>query len=252
MRFDIVTIFPAMFDGPLSHSIIGRAREKGLLEIHVHDLRKWTYDKHHVTDDYPYGGGAGMVMKVEPFCAAVEDIKTQNPGAKVVLMTPGGNLFNQRMAQDFSSLAGLIILCGRYEGVDERVSALFCDMEISIGDYVLTGGEIPAMTLLDCVARLVPGVVGEEASIVHESHSDSLLEHPHYTRPAEFRDSRVPEVLLNGDHKKIEAWRREEAIKKTARIRPDLLAKAVLTEKERVMADVLIENARRRDGDERA
>ncbi|MBF0635088.1 MAG: tRNA (guanosine(37)-N1)-methyltransferase TrmD, partial [Nitrospinae bacterium] len=190
--------------------------------------------------------------KVEPFASAVEELKTQNPGAKVALMTPGGKLFNQRMAQDFSSLPGLIILCGRYEGVDERVSGLFCDMEVSIGDYVLTGGEIPAMVMLDCVARLVPGVVGEEASIVHESHSDSLLEHPHYTRPAEFRDARVPEVLLNGDHKKIEAWRREEAIKKTASVRPDLLAKAVLTEKERVMAGDFMEKARRRDGDERA
>lgn len=241
MRFDIVTIFPEMFDGPLSHSIIGRAREKGLLEIHVHDLRKWTYDKHHVTDDYPYGGGAGMVMKVEPFSAAIEELKTQNPGAKVVLMSPAGELFNQQSAQGLSALPGLIILCGRYEGVDERVSALFCDMEVSIGDYVLTGGEIPAMALLDCVARLVPGVVGEEASIINESHSDGLLEHPHYTRPAEFRDVRVPEVLLNGDHKKIESWRREESIKKTARIRPDLLAKADLTEKERVIADDFLE-----------
>ena len=248
MRFDIVTIFPEMFDGPLSHSIIGRAREKGLLTIHVHDLRKWACDKHHVTDDYPYGGGAGMVMKVEPFASAVEELKTQNPGAKVVLMTPGGELLNQQSARGLSSLPGLIILCGRYEGVDERVNGLFCDMEVSIGDYVLTGGEIPAMALLDCVARLVPGVVGDEASIINESHSDGLLEHPHYTRPAEFRDARVPEVLLNGDHKKIEAWRREESIKRTATRRPDLLEKAVLTEKERAMADSLLEQ---RDQEER-
>lgn len=241
MRFDIVTIFPAMFDGPFSHSIIGRAREKGLVEIHVHDLRKWTYDKHHVTDDYPYGGGAGMVMKVEPFAEAVKELKTRNPGAKVVLMSPAGELFNQRSAKELSLFSGLIILCGRYEGVDERVSALFCDMEVSIGDYVLTGGEIPAMALLDCVARLVPGVVGEEASIVHESHSDGLLEHPHYTRPAEFMGVRVPEVLLNGDHKKIETWRREEAIKRTAMRRPDLLERADLTEKERAMASDLVE-----------
>lgn len=230
-----------MFDGPFSHSIIGRAREKGLVEIHVHDLRKWTYDKHHVTDDYPYGGGAGMVMKVEPFAEAVKELKTRNPGAKVVLMSPAGELFNQQAAKELSSLTGLIILCGRYEGVDERVSGLFCDMEVSIGDYVLTGGEIPAMALLDCVARLVPGVVGEEASIVNESHSDWLLEHPHYTRPAEFMGIRVPEVLLNGDHKKIETWRREEAIKRTAMRRPDLLEKADLTEKERAAASDLVE-----------
>lgn len=247
MRFDIVTIFPEMFDGPLSHSIIGRASEKGLLTIHVHDLRKWALDKHHVTDDYPYGGGAGMVMKVEPFASAIEELKTQNPGAKVVLMSPSGQLLSQQTARGLSSLPGLIILCGRYEGVDERVNALFCDMELSIGDYVLTGGEIPAMALLDCVARLVPGVVGEEASIVNESHSEWLLEHPHYTRPAEFRGARVPEVLLNGDHKKIEAWRREESIKKTAARRPDLLEKAGLTDKERAMADGLIEKRPREE-----
>jgi tRNA (guanine37-N1)-methyltransferase len=248
MRFDIVTIFPEMFDGPLAHSIIGRAKEKGLLEIHVHNLRKWAVDKHHVTDDYPYGGGAGMVMKVEPFASAIEELKTQNPGAKVVLMTPGGELFNQQSAMALSFLSGLIILCGRYEGVDERVSGLFCDMEISIGDYVLTGGEIPAMALLDCVARLVPGVVGDETSVINESHSDGLLEHPHYTRPAEFRGARVPDILLNGDHKKIEAWRREESIKKTATRRPDLLSKAVLTEKEREMAEGCRE---KRDQEER-
>lgn len=245
MRFDILTIFPAMFDGPLSHSIIGRAREKGLLEIHVHDLREWACDKHHVTDDYPYGGGAGMVMKVEPFAEAVKELKTRNPGAKAVLMSPAGELFNQRSARELSLLPGLIILCGRYEGVDERVSGLFCDMEVSIGDYVLTGGEIPAMALLDCVARLVPGVVGEEASIVNESHSDGLLEHPHYTRPAEFMGVRVPEALLGGDHKKIEAWRREEAVKKTAMRRPDLLEKAALTEEERAMASDLVEKRAR-------
>jgi len=161
MRFDIVTIFPGMFAGPLDHSILWLARDKGIIEINVHDLRGWTHDRHKVTDDYPYGGGAGMVMKVEPFAEAIDELRDKNPGAKVVLMTPQGEVFNHRMARELSALPGLIILCGRYEGVDERVRAL-CDMEISLGDFVLTGGEMPAMTVVDAVARLVPGVVGEE------------------------------------------------------------------------------------------
>lgn len=252
MRFDIVTIFPPMFDGPLSHSIIGRARERGLLSVHIHDLRKWTTDKHHITDDYPYGGGAGMVMKVEPFASAVRELKAANPGAKVVMMSPAGESLNQAMAKELSELSGLIILCGRYEGVDERVIGLFCDTEISIGDYVLTGGEIPAMALLDCVARLVPGVVGEEMSVVSESHSEMLLEHPHYTRPPEFEGSRVPDVLLSGDHKKIDAWRREQSIIKTAKRRPDLIDRAELSGKERQMAERIMKKQEDTGGNEQA
>ncbi|MBI4665045.1 MAG: tRNA (guanosine(37)-N1)-methyltransferase TrmD [Nitrospinae bacterium] len=241
MRFDVVTIFPEMFAGPLEHSIIGRARERGLLSVHVHDLRQWARDKHHVTDDYPYGGGAGMVMKVEPFAGAVTQLKKDNPGARVALMSPSGALLSQSMARELSTLPGLILLCGRYEGVDHRVVELFCDMEISIGDYVLTGGEIPAMVTLDCVARLVPGVVKEADSVLYESHSAGLLEHPHYTRPPQFMESSAPEVLLSGDHKKIEMWRREQSIIKTARTRPELLGKAGLSEDEWKLARRIME-----------
>lgn len=239
MRFDIVTIFPGMVDHALGGSILGRAREKEVIEIHTHDLRSWTHDRHHTTDDYPYGGGAGMVMKVEPFAEAVDDLKEKNPSARVALMTPQGSVFNQEVAKELSTLPGLIILCGRYEGVDERVR-LFCDMEISLGDFVLTGGEIPAMAVVDAVARLVPGVVGKGESVLRDSHSEYLLEHPHYTRPAEFRGVRPPETLFSGDHKKIEAWRREQSIIRTARRRPDLIPKADLTDEERLMAERII------------
>ncbi|MGK7345838.1 MAG: tRNA (guanosine(37)-N1)-methyltransferase TrmD [Candidatus Nitrospinota bacterium M3_3B_026] len=242
-RFDIVTIFPGMFDGVFDHSIIGRAKEKGIVEINVHDLRGWTRDKHKVTDDYPYGGGAGMVMKAPPFAGAVESLRAENPGAKVVLMTPQGRLLTQKTAEEFSVLPGLVILCGRYEGVDERVRSLV-DMEISIGDFILTGGEIPAMALVDAVARLAPGVVGEAESIVRESHTGGLLEYPQYTRPAEFAGMRVPDVLLSGDHAKIEAWRRRQSIIRTARRRPDLLERAELTEEERRLAEKEIEAGR--------
>ncbi|MBI5816087.1 MAG: tRNA (guanosine(37)-N1)-methyltransferase TrmD [Nitrospinae bacterium] len=232
MRFDIVTIFPGMFAGPLDSSIIGRARDSGKIQVNVHDLRGWTTDKHRITDDYPYGGGAGMVMKVEPFAAAVAQLKTSNPAAKVILMSPAGTVLRHSLAMELSRQSGIIILCGRYEGVDARVTGLLCDMEVSIGDYVLTGGEIPAMALVDCVARLVPGVVGEEQSTVKESHAGNLLEYPQYTRPPEFEGLKVPEILLSGDHAKIEKWRREQAIIKTARVRPALLDKAGLSEDE--------------------
>ncbi len=235
MRFDIVTIFPEMFKGPLDHSIIGRAVESGKISVSVHDLRKWTYDKHHTTDDSPYGGGAGMVMKVEPFVKAVDELREQNKEAQVILMTPQGEVFDQKMAIELSEAPGLIILCGRYEGVDERVRTLCADREISIGDYVLTGGEIPAMVLVDAVARLKPGVVKEELSTVNDSHTGHLLEHPHYTRPDEYEGLKVPDVLLSGDHKKIEEWRREQSVIRTAQRRPDLLDLAELTDKEKLM-----------------
>ena len=244
MRIDIVTIFPEMFHGPLDHSIIGRARKKGIIEIHVHDLRGWTHDRHSVVDDYPYGGGAGMVMKVEPFAEAVDDLRERNPGARVALMTPQGEVFNHKTAEELSALPGLIILCGRYEGVDERVRELCVDMEISLGDFVVTGGEIPAMAVVDAVTRLVPGVVGEGESVLRDSHAERLLEHPHYTRPAEYRGLKVPDVLLSGDHGRIEKWRRRESIIRTAIRRPDLLEKAELTEEERRIAEGIVKKER--------
>lgn len=233
MRFDIVTIFPGMFEGFVRESILGKAVEKGLVEVNVHDLRGWTADRHRVTDDYPYGGGAGMVMKPEPIFAAVEDLKGRLPGAKVVLLSPQGEVFSQRAAAEMAGWEGVILLCGRYEGVDERVVEALVDRELSIGDYVLSGGEVPAMALVEAVSRLVPGVVGSEESTLEDSFSRGLLEYPHYTRPAEFRGMKVPEVLLSGHHEEIARWRRREALRRTALRRPDLLARAELTEEER-------------------
>ncbi|VAX15867.1 tRNA (guanine(37)-N(1))-methyltransferase [hydrothermal vent metagenome] len=245
MRFDIVTTFPEMFSGIFDASVIGRAVHDGKLEIHIHNLRSWTDDKHRVTDDYTYGGGPGMLMKVEPFAKAVDDLREKNRGAKVALMTPQGDLLTQKTAIQLSTkLPGLIILCGRYEGVDERVRENYCDLEISIGDYVLTGGEIPAMALVDTVARLVPGVLGDSQSALDESHLNSLLEYPQYTRPAEFKGLKVPEVLLSGNHADIENWRREQSVLRTAKKRPDLLSGADLTEKERELAEKAINNAK--------
>jgi len=233
MRFDIVTIFPEMFDGPFGSSIIKRAVDDGKIEIALHNLRQWTRDRHHVTDDYPFGGGPGMVMKVEPIAEAVDDLRGRFPGSRVALMTPQGDPLTHDMAKALSSLPGLIILCGRYEGVDERVRSNYCDMEISIGDYVLTGGEIPAMALVDSVARLVPGVVGDIQSTMEESHCGYLLEYPQYTRPADYKELKTPEVLLSGDHARIERWRRDQSILRTARRRPDLLEKVGLTDEEK-------------------
>ncbi len=242
MRFDIITIFPEMFTGcPLDFSLIGKARDKGLIEVKTHNLRDWTDDNHKTTDDAPYGGGAGMVMKPEPIARACDDLRKHSCGAKVVLMTPQGRPLCHDLARELSKLSGLIVICGRYEGVDERVRELCADYEISIGDYVLTGGEIPAMALVDCVARLVPGVVKEADSIANDSHADGLLEHPHYTRPPEFRGLKAPGVLLSGHHGEIEKWRREQSIIRTAMRRPNLLEKAELTGEERKMADNLLD-----------
>ena len=240
MRFDILTIFPEMFESPFAASIIRRAVESGAVSIHTHNLRDWTEDRHHITDDYPYGGGPGMVMKVAPLALAVEALREKNPGAPVALLTPQGASFNQSMARGLAAQPGLILVCGRYEGVDERVRAGFCDLEISIGDYVLTGGELPAMVVVDALTRLVPGALGSPESADDESHSRGLLEYPHYTRPAEFRGLRVPDILLSGDHAKIGDWRRAQAIIRTARRRPDLIARAGLTEAERLMAEKII------------
>ena len=223
-RFDIITIFPGMFESPLNESILKRARDEGLLEITLHDLRDYTLDKHRRVDDCPFGGGVGLVMNVEPIVRAVEAVRENRPGARTILLSPGGQSFNQKMAWELSEEENLIFVCGRYEGVDERVLN-FVDSAVSIGDYVMAGGEVPAMVIVEAVSRLIPGVVGDESSIIEESFEGNRLEHPQYTKPREFRGFKVPEVLLSGHHRKIQDWQRKEALKKTAAIRPDLLEK---------------------------
>ena len=225
MNIDIVTIFPKMFDAVLNESIIKRAQAKGKVKFHIHDLRDYTLDKHRKVDDRPFGGGAGMVMRPEPIFNCVERIKSRikNKKAKTILLCPQGKKFTHRRAKKFSKLKNLIFICGHYEGVDERVRRRLADEEVSIGDYVLTGGELPAMVLIDAIIRLIPGVLGDKNSLNFESFEGNLLEHPHYTRPANFRKMDVPGVLLSGDHNKIEAWRREESAKRTKERRPDLL-----------------------------
>jgi len=229
MRIDILTIFPAMFAGPFSESIVERDIKEKLVMINVHDIRQFTSDKHHVVDDYPYGGGAGMVMKPEPLFAAIEAVRKE--GSRVILLSPQGARYDQAKAWELSQLSSLVLVCGHYEGVDERVRAHAVDEEISIGDYVLTGGEIPAMVIVDSVVRLIPGVLEVEATSA-DSFSENLLEYPHYTRPPEFRGWAVPEVLLSGNHQAVAQWRRHESIRRTALRRPDLLAGASLTPQE--------------------
>jgi len=233
MRFDILTLFPNMFSSPLGESILGKAVEKGLIQIQTVNIRDFALDKHRVVDDAPYGGGQGMVMKVEPIARAIESVKSQNRSARTIHLTPQGKPFHQDLARRLSTQSHLILLCGRYEGVDERVRELFIDEEISIGDYVLTGGELAAMVLIDAVSRFIPGVLGSDRSAEEDSFLNSLLEYPQYTRPVDFRGSRVPEVLLSGNHSAISLWRRREAIRRTSSRRPDLLAKANLTEEEK-------------------
>jgi len=212
-----------MFISPFSESILKRAQEEGLVEIAVHDLRDYTLDKHGRVDDYPFGGGAGMVMSVEPIDRAVEAVKQQSPGAHTILMSPAGKRFDQGKAWELAEKESLILVCGRYEGVDERVRQGVVDEELSIGDYVLSGGEIPAMAVVEAVSRLVPGVIGDEACLHEESFSQGLLEYPQYTRPREYKGFEVPDVLTSGDHKKIREWQKQEALKKTRRNRPDLI-----------------------------
>jgi tRNA (guanine37-N1)-methyltransferase len=237
LRFDIITIFPEFFGAVFDYGIVRRARAAGLVEIAAHDLRRWTTDRHHVVDDRPFGGGDGMVMKPEPIFAAVEDLagRVQDAGGqvRVVLLSPQGRVLTQGVAEDLARAAHLIIICGRYEGVDERVAQGLATDEISIGDYVLSGGEPAAVVLVDAVVRLVPGALGSETSAVHDSFSDGVLDCPHYTRPPEFRGMRVPEVLLSGNHAEIARWRRRAALQKTLRNRPDLLERARLDESER-------------------
>ena len=228
MRFDIFTLFPEMFSGPFSESILKRAQERNLLSIALHNIRDATTDKHHVVDDYPYGGGAGMVMKPEPIFTAVEAVYQGGP---IILLTPQGRLFTQQIARELAREARLTLICGHYEGVDERVREHLVTDELSIGDYVLTGGELPAMIIVDAVSRLLPGVLGGEESTQEESHSAGLLEYPHYTRPPEFRGWRIPDVLLSGHHAEIARWRRKESMRRTKLRRPDLFAKADLSSK---------------------
>ena len=234
MKIDVITIFPRMVEAGLGEGIVGRARTAGLLDIVVHNLRDFTTDKHHVVDDVPFGGGPGMVMKPEPFFAAMAVIRERRgtPDA-VVMLTPAGERFRQEGARRLASVNHVVFLCGRYEGIDERVRDGLATEEISIGDYVLSGGEVPALAVIDAVARLVPGVVGDDQSVEADSFTRGLLDYPHYTRPAEFDGRKVPEVLLSGHHGEIRRWRRETALRRTVDRRPDLLATAALDADER-------------------
>jgi tRNA (guanine37-N1)-methyltransferase len=220
MRIDILTLFPKMFEGVLGESIIKRAQNKGKVSIRVHNLRDWSGDKHKKVDDKPFGGGPGMVIKPQPLFDAIDDLKS--PSSRVVLLTPQGKTLDQAVAGRFSKFKHLILVCGHYEGIDERFRKKAVTDEISLGDFILTGGEIPAIALVDCIVRLIPGVVGDKGSLEFESFTSGLLEYPQYTRPAVFRGLKVPEVLLSGDHKRIETWRKAMALKRTRRRRPDL------------------------------
>jgi tRNA (guanine37-N1)-methyltransferase len=230
--FTIVTLFPAMFESPLNHSILKKAQEKGLLSIRLVDPRNYTKDRHRMTDDYPYGGAQGMVMKPEPLVAAIEDIKAKLSRSKVVLLSPQGRVFNQAVAVELANEEEVVLVCGRYEGVDERVKA-FIDDEISIGDYTISGGEPAATVIIDAVARLIPGVLGNEKSASEESFSDGLLEYPQYTRPEDFRGAKVPEILLSGDHERIRQWRRRMSVQLTGKRRPDLIGRVNLSREEK-------------------
>jgi tRNA (guanine37-N1)-methyltransferase len=242
MRIDILTLFPEMFSGPFDSSILKRAADRGLVSIALHNIRDYTHDKHHVVDDCPYGGGAGMVLKPQPIFEAVAAVKESGAGQDcgeppVILLTPQGRRFSQEIAGELARHGRLIFICGHYEGVDERVCRHLVTDEISIGDYVLSGGELPAMVVADAVARLLPGVLGDEASAVDDSHANGLLEYPHYTRPAVFKGWPVPEVLTSGDHARIAEWRREQAIRRTLERRPELLDKANLCPAEKRLVD---------------
>ena len=233
MRFDILTLFPAMFQGPLTESILKRASSNGLLHFHLHNIRDWATDKHHTVDDYPFGGGAGMVMKPEPLARCTEAVLAADPNpAPVVLMTPSGRVFDQNLAREWATLPRLVLVCGHYEGIDERYIEHYVTDQVSLGDFVLTGGELAAMTIADAVGRLVPDVLDAQ-SLRHESHDDGLLEYPHYTRPAEWEERAVPPILLSGHHAKVEQWRHEQRLRRTRERRPDLLPTATLSAKDR-------------------
>ncbi|MGZ9236139.1 MAG: tRNA (guanosine(37)-N1)-methyltransferase TrmD, partial [Anaerolineales bacterium] len=255
MQFEVFTLLPEVFPPYLESSILQRARQRGLIEVRVHNIRDYTHDRHHTTDDTPYGGGGGMVMKPDPVFEAVESVlgispdhaqppspalapgasvaSAQDEPVPVILLTPQGRVFTQRVAEEFSRHERIALLCGRYEGVDERIREHLVTDEISVGDYVLTGGELPALLIIDAVSRLIPGVLGDPTGAEDDSHSMGLLEYPHYTKPAEFRGWKVPEILLSGDHGKIEKWRREQALTRTFHKRPDMIEKAELGDKEK-------------------
>ncbi len=234
MRVDIITLFPSMFQGPFEESMIKRARESGVLEINIHDLREFTHNRHRTVDDAPFGGGAGMVMKIEPILEALEFLKREvSLSSRVMFLSPQGQILTQDKAKKLAQEKNLILLCGHYEGVDERVREHLIDEEISIGDYVLTGGEVAAMVLVEVIIRMIPGVVGKEESVKKDSFYDSFLDYPQYTRPAEFKGWKVPQVLLKGNHQAIEKWRREKMLERTWRRRPELLKKARLTTEDR-------------------
>src|SRR5215217_2617383 len=245
MQFEVFTLLPEVFPPYLESSILQRARQRGLIDVRVHNIRDYTHDRHHTTDDTPYGGGGGMVMKPEPVFEAIETVlgfeagQAQPPPLPVILLTPQGRVFTQRIAEELVAHERIVLLCGRYEGVDERIREHLVTDEISIGDYVLTGGELPALMIVDAVSRLIPGVLGDPTGAEDDSHSMGLLEYPHYTRPPAFRGWQVPEVLLSGDHGKIEKWRREQALTRTFNKRPDMLEKVELDKKDRKFVEGL-------------
>lgn len=244
MRVDVLTVFPEVIQCGVDYSIVKRARENGIISVFVHNIRDFTEDKHRTTDEPPYGGGAGMVMKPEPIFRTAEHLKSEywTDQSRVILLSPQGETFTQRKAEELSQLPHLVMICGHYEGVDERVREHLVDQELSIGDYVLTGGELPALVILDSVARLIPGVLGAEQSALEESFSEGLLEYPQYTRPADFRGWTVPDVLLSGHHAEIAKWRRSESLRRTLERRPDLLGKARLTDEDRKVIEKLKES----------
>jgi tRNA (guanine37-N1)-methyltransferase len=238
MKFDVVTIFPRMIEAGLAEGVVGRGVEKGLVDVRVHDLRVFTSDRHRTVDDVPYGGGPGMVMKVEPFVRALDAIRAERgaPGA-VVLLSPQGRRFDQGEARRLSELGHVVLLCGRYEGIDERVRELVATEELSIGDFVVSGGETPALVVIDAVSRLVPGVVGDRESVEQDSFAQGILDHPHYTRPAEFEGRRVPDVLLSGHHAEVRRWRMTQALRRTLERRPDLIDEDALTREQQDVLD---------------
>jgi tRNA (guanine37-N1)-methyltransferase len=239
MIFDVFTLFPEVFQPYLQSSILQRAAEGGLLEVDLHNIRDWATDRHHTTDDAPYGGGGGMVMKPEPVFRAVEDVLGAPPTCPLILLTPQGRTFNQKIAQELSGQPHLALLCGHYEGIDERIRLHLVTDQISIGDYVLTGGELPALCLIDAVTRLLPGALGDPDGAQDDSHASGLLEYPHYTRPVDFRSWRVPDVLLSGNHAEIARWRRQQALARTFQRRPDLLERAELSQADRLYLEEL-------------
>jgi tRNA (guanine37-N1)-methyltransferase len=252
MEFDVFTLLPEVFPPYLDSSILQRARQRGLIDVRIHNIRDWATDKHHVTDDEPYGGGGGMVMKVEPVFAAVESVlgSSASPAQSdcpIILLTPQGRVFNQALAMELAEHPRLALICGRYEGVDERIREHLATDQISIGDYVLTGGELPALILIDALSRLLPGVLGDPDGPFDDSHASGLLEYPHYTRPPEFRGWGVPEILVSGNHARIAQWRREQSLRRTYKHRPDLLHRANLKELDRQLLEKIIQEERQNE-----